>query len=200
MLLQRRVMTIKSDFLGLGSGIAGLSFALKASNYGTVCVVTKRSKEESATLYAQGGIASVLSKDDTFESHIKDTIAAGAGLCKPEVVDMVVKDGPERIEELINLGARFTGTVKSGRMELDLGREGGHSKRRIVHAEDLTGREVEAALIRAVESDPNIKIYENHMEVDLITHSKFIGKTDKDMVWGAYVLDTKTDAAKTFLA
>src|SRR3989337_608353 len=193
-------MTIKSDFLVLGSGIAGLSFALKASNYGTVCVVTKRSKEESATLYAQGGIASVSSKDDTFESHIKDTLNAGAGLCKPEVVDMVVKDGPERIKELINLGVHFTGTIKSGRMELDLGREGGHSKRRIVHAEDLTGREIEAALIRAAEADPNINIYENHIEVDLITHSKFVGKTGEDRVWGAYVLDKKTGTVKTFLA
>ena len=193
-------MTIKSDFLVLGSGIAGLSFALKASNYGTVCVVTKRSKEESATLYAQGGIASVSSKDDTFESHIKDTLNAGAGLCKPEVVDMVVKDGPERIKELINLGVHFTGTVKSGNMELDLAREGGHSKRRIVHAEDLTGREVEAALIRAAEADPNIAIHENHIAVDLITHSKFVGKTEEDRVWGAYVLDKKTNKVKTFLA
>ena len=193
-------MTIKSDFLVLGSGIAGLSFALKASNYGTVCVVTKRSKEESATLYAQGGIASVSSKDDTFESHIKDTLNAGAGLCKPGVVDMVVKDGPERIKELINLGVHFTGTVKSGNMELDLAREGGHSKRRIVHAEDLTGREVEAALIRAAEADPNIAIHENHIAVDLITHSKFVGKTEEDRVWGAYVLDKKTNKVKTFLA
>jgi L-aspartate oxidase len=192
----------RSDFLVIGSGIAGLFFALKAARSGTVSIVTKREMIESATYYAQGGIASVLGKEDTFESHIQDTIDAGAGLCNPEVVEMVVRDGPERIRELIELGVKFTSRVNSGKVELDLGREGGHSKRRIVHAGDLTGREVEEALVKAVRADENIKVYENHMTVDLITHSKFIEKTeeDEDIVWGAYVLDKGSGAIHIFLA
>jgi L-aspartate oxidase len=193
-------LEIRSDFLVIGSGIAGLFFALKAARSGTVSIVTKRELMESATYYAQGGIASVLGKEDTFESHIKDTIDAGAGLCNVEVVEMVVKDGPERIRELMELGVKFTSRVNSGQVELDLGIEGGHSKRRIVHAGDLTGKEVEEALIKAATAEQNIKIYENHMAVDLITHSKFIEEGEEDMVWGAYVLDKGSGEIHTFLA
>jgi L-aspartate oxidase len=193
-------LEIRSDFLVIGSGIAGLFFALKAARSGTVSIVTKRELMESATYYAQGGIASVIGKEDTFESHINDTIDAGAGLCYEEVVEMVVKDGPERIRELIELGVKFTSRVSSGQVELDLGIEGGHSKRRIVHAGDLTGREVEEALINAIRAEENIKVYENYMAVDLITHSKFIKESEEDIVWGAYMLDKGSGEIHTFLA
>ncbi len=193
-------MEIRSDFLVIGSGIAGLTFALKASSHGTVAIVTKRSIRESATYYAQGGIASVLSAEDSFESHINDTISAGDGLCKREVVEMVVRDGPTRIKELIDLGVRFSRRRNGSSVELDLTREGGHSQRRIVHADDLTGKAVEEALIEAIRARENIKVFENYIAIDLITHSKFVGRIDRDVVWGAYVLDKSTGLVHTFLA
>ncbi|MBI5874623.1 MAG: L-aspartate oxidase [Deltaproteobacteria bacterium] len=193
-------MEIRTDFLVIGSGIAGLSFALKAAKLGTVSLVTKREKRESATFYAQGGIASVLSAEDSFEAHVKDTLEAGAGLCHPDIVEMVVKDGPNRIRELMELGASFTKRTVNNNEELDLGKEGGHSKRRIVHAQDMTGREIEEAVLKAVAAEKNITVYENHIAVDLLTHSKFIEKTDEDICWGAYILDKKTGGVHTFLA
>ena len=194
-------MEIKTDFLVIGSGIAGLSFALKAAKCGSVAIVTKREPKESATLYAQGGIASVFSKEDSFTSHIEDTLSAGAGLCKKEIVELVVKHGPESIEELIELGAAFTQKkVSSGETALDLAMEGGHSARRIVHAGDVTGREVEKALLHAIEAADNISIYDDHIAVDLLTHSKFIGETKEEEVWGAYVLSNGTGEVKSFLA
>jgi len=129
-----------SKFLIIGSGIAGLSFALRAAKKGTVNIITKKEAAESSTNYAQGGIATVWSGEDSFESHIEDTHRAGAGLCHPDTVDLVVRDAPAKIRELIDWGVRFT--RRSGKREYDLHREGGHSKRRIFHAEDLTGREV----------------------------------------------------------
>jgi L-aspartate oxidase len=188
----------KSDFLVIGSGIAGLDFALKAAKSGTVAILTKRNISESATFYAQGGIASVLSEEDTFDSHIKDTLYAGAGLCDPEIVELVVKDGPARINELIELGVKFS--ERAAGNGFDLGKEGGHSKRRIVHAADLTGRAVEQALVDAVRSNPNITVYENHIAVDLISHSKFVASAEKESVWGAYALDKATGRVNTFLA
>ena len=193
-------LEIKSDFLVIGSGVAGLYFSLKAAKYGTVSIVTKREKRESSTLYAQGGIASVLSREDSFDAHIKDTLEAGAGLCHPDVVEMVVKDGPNRILELMELGAHFTKRVVNNIEELDLGKEGGHSKRRIVHAADMTGKEVEEVLLKTVEAQKNITIYENHIGIDLITHSKFVKRLDGDACWGAYVLDKKRGEIHTFLA
>ncbi|HBR16350.1 MAG: L-aspartate oxidase [Deltaproteobacteria bacterium RIFCSPLOWO2_12_FULL_43_16] len=202
-------MEIKSDFLVIGSGVAGISFALKAAKFGTVSIVTKREKRESATFYAQGGIASVLSVDDSFDAHVKDTIEAGAGLCHQNIVEMVVKDGPNRIQELMELGARFTKRMVNNIEELDLGKEGGHSKRRIVHAQDMTGQEIEEALLKAVEAEKNITIYENHIAVDLITHSKFVKnmslqalsrEQNGDTCWGAYILNKKTGEVRTFLA
>ena len=184
-------MEVKSDFLVIGSGVAGISFALKAAKFGTVSLVTKREKRESATFYAQGGIASVLSAEDSFEAHVKDTLEAGAGLCHPNIVEMVVRDGPNRIRELMELGARFTKRMVNNIEELDLGREGGHSKRRIVHAKDMTGQEIEEALLKAVEAEKNITIYENHIAIDLITHSKFVEKLNGDTCWGAYILNKK---------
>ncbi|MFQ5465353.1 MAG: L-aspartate oxidase [Thermodesulfobacteriota bacterium] len=187
-------MKKRSDFLVIGTGIAGLSFALKAARAGTVTLVTKRDTKESATYYAQGGIASVLGHDDTFDSHIRDTTEAGCGLCHPEIVDMVVREAPRMIEELISIGVEFTRGASAGADDgaLDLGREGGHARRRIVHAGDITGREVEKALIARAGADGNITVLEDHMAVDLLTHSKLTGERGGERVWGAYVLDKST--------
>ena len=196
-------MNIKSDFLVIGSGIAGLTFALKAAEKGTVTLVTKGSLSESATFYAQGGIASVFAGDDSFESHIKDTITVGDGLSKSKVVEAVIKGGPERIKELMELGVKFTEKSGTDNHELDLGKEGGHSNRRIVHAEDFTGRAVSLALIKAVKEHSNISIYEEHLAADLITHTKFVdtrGYKGEERVWGAYVLDKYTSKIHTMTA
>src|SRR5881394_3075876 len=163
------------DFVVLGSGIAGLTFALKVAPHGRVAIVTKKNRAESNTNYAQGGIAAVTSKEDSFEMHVRDTLEAGAGLCKEPVVRTIVEEGPARIEELIRLGMKFSereaDKARGGR-ELDLGREGGHSKRRILHAKDVTGREIERALLAAIAADPNIHILEDHIAIDLITTQK----------------------------
>lgn len=195
-------MKKRSDFLVVGTGIAGLSFALKAANAGTVTLVTKRETKESATYYAQGGIASVLSKEDTFESHIKDTISAGGGLCDPDVVELVVREGPDMIKELISIGVEFSSRkeIKAGETVFDLGKEGGHSKRRIVHAGDLTGMAIEEALISTAHKHKNIKILENHIAVDLLTHTKFVGHTERQKVWGAYVLDKNSGEIHPYTA
>ncbi len=157
------------DFLVIGSGIAGLSFALKASVLGSVCVVTKKSEIDTATNLAQGGVAAVFDKDDSFEEHIKDTLDAGAGLCDESVVRMVVESGPDRVRELMRLGVDFVCGKKG---ELSLGREGGHSRRRVAHAFDLTGREIERALVDSVGGCTNVAIFENHMCVDLLLANK----------------------------
>ena len=164
-------MEIKSDYLIIGSGIAGLSLALKAASIGTVSLITKKETMDTSTNYAQGGIASVLDSEDSFDFHIKDTLVSGAGLSQHEIVRMVVTNGPDMIRGLISLGVQFS---RDKSRELDLTREGGHSKRRIVHTKDLTGKEVEKRLIQNAEKEKNITIYENHMSIDLITTSKFI--------------------------
>src|SRR3954451_9872380 len=136
------------DYVVIGSGIAGLSFALKAASRGSVAIITKSMKAESNTAYAQGGIASVTSPEDTFELHVRDTLTAGAGLCDEEVVRDIVTDGPARIQELIEMGVQFDERENGPSAgELDLTREGGHSKRRILHTRDITGREIERALL-----------------------------------------------------
>ena len=163
------------DFLILGSGIAGLTFALKVAPHGRVAIITKKNRAESNTNYAQGGIAAVTSKEDSFELHVRDTLQAGAGLCKEEVVRTIVREGPERIAELIELGMKFSEREvpgPNGARELDLGREGGHSKRRILHAKDVTGREIERALLSAIAQRPSIEIFEDHIAIDLITTQK----------------------------
>src|SRR5438105_10562756 len=167
------------DFLVLGSGIAGLTFALKVAPHGRVAIITKKDRAESNTNYAQGGIAAVTSKEDSFEMHVRDTLEAGAGLCKEDVVRSIIEQGPARIAELIELGMRFSEreVTQSGGRELDLGKEGGHSKRRILHAKDVTGREIERALLAAVAAQPNIQIFENHIAIDLITSDK-LGEQD----------------------
>jgi L-aspartate oxidase len=190
------------DFLILGSGIAGLSFALKVAPRGRVAIVTKKDRAESNTNYAQGGIASVTSKEDSFESHVRDTLAAGAGLCKEAVVRTIVEEGPARIAELIELGMKFSerdAPAEDGGRELDLGKEGGHSKRRILHAKDVTGREIERALLAAAARQPNIEIFENHVAIDLITSQK-IGSGGGNRCLGAYVFDKRAGRVWTFTA
>lgn len=186
----------------LGSGIAGLSFALKAARQGRVAIVTKKSKAESNTNYAQGGIAAVTSREDSFEIHVRDTLEAGAGLCHEKVVRTIVEEGPPRIAELIDLGMKFSEREHNGLRELDLGREGGHSKRRILHAKDVTGREIERALLAAIAAQPNIEIFENHFAIDLIVTRKLQGKgaSPVNRCLGAYVLDKRTQTVDTFAA
>ena len=196
-------MEIKSDFLIIGSGIAGLSLALKLSETGTVSVVTKRDASESATLYAQGGVAAVMSPEDSFEEHIQDTIRAGAGLCKKEVVTKVIKEGPESIRQLIDQGASFSKTDDGN---FDLGKEGGHTKRRVLHASDFTGREIMNALTSSVARDKNITLYEDHIAIDLITTSNFTsrsggsGKSGKNRCLGSYVLNKTKKRVDSFVA
>ncbi|MBI5483343.1 MAG: L-aspartate oxidase [Deltaproteobacteria bacterium] len=188
-------MRIESDFLVIGSGIAGLSYALQAADHGNVAIVTKRDISESATKYAQGGIASVFSAEDSFDAHIEDTLVAGAGICHEDVVRMVVEEGPQTIRNLIEWGVKFTtnGTV------YDLTREGGHSARRILHAEDITGREIERALVEEVSRHPNIKIYEHHIAIDLVTSAKTERRQlEQNRCLGAYVLDINNDRVITF--
>ena len=197
-------MEIKTDYLVIGTGIAGLTFALQASKSGTVSIVTKKEKMEASTNYAQGGIASVFDLDDSFELHIKDTIESGDGLCNEKIVKMVVNDGPERIRELMERGVSFS-RRPDDEGGLDLGMEGGHSRRRIVHTKDRTGGEVERVLLQSAEENKNITIYEDHMAIDLITKSKMIKRgiiasETTESCWGAYVLDAKGENVITFLA
>ncbi len=203
---------IRSDFLIIGSGIAGLSLALKVADFGEVVLVTKKEVVESNTNLAQGGIASVFGDTDSFDLHIQDTLAAGAGLCHPDVVAMVVKEGPGRIRELMELGVSFSllkGEKTDGSagvpIPFHLGQEGGHSRKRIVHAYDMTGREVEQTLVRRVKNHPRIRLYENHVAVDLITVSTrmkrgIITTTHEDFCCGAYVLERESTRVKTFSA
>lgn len=190
------------DFLVLGSGIAGLFFAIKAAKYGKVAIITKKDKAESSTNYAQGGIAAVITQDDSFELHVRDTLVAGAGLCKEDVVRQIVQEAPDCIKELINLGIQFDSAgekKENGTLEYDLGREGGHSKRRILHAKDTTGREVEQRLLEVISKEPNVHIYENHIAIDLITTKK-LGLPGKNRCIGAYVLNKQTGEVISFSA
>lgn len=189
-----------SDFLVIGSGLAGLAFALKAAQSGSVTVLTKDRLPESATAYAQGGIASVWSAEDSFEEHSQDTMVAGAGLCHADIVDLVVREGPERIRELIALGTNFSLRHGSEDQEYDLGREGGHSHRRILHATDATGREIMRALVAAVRQRSNIVVLERHLAVDLLVDAKFDASITSPSCWGAYVLDLDAGVVKSFQA
>jgi len=190
------------DFLVIGSGIAGLCFAIKAGRFGSVALLSKRDRTEGNTFYAQGGIAAVTSKDDSIENHVRDTLEAGAGLCKEEVVKTIVSEGPLRIRELIEWGVHFTereGMDTNNGPEYDLGQEGGHSKRRILHVDDATGRELVRVLTSVADQNPNIKFFEHHFAIDLITTIK-LGWDMPNRCIGAYVLDCKTKTIKTFLA
>ena len=188
-------MAFTTDFLIIGTGISGLSFALKAANIGRVAIVTKKAKVDTATNLAQGGIAAVLSEEDSFALHIADTLRSGDGLCREEVVRMVIENGPDRIKELIDIGVHFK-TSERDSSHLDLGKEGGHSARRIAHALDLTGREIESALLHRAAENPNIRLLENHIAVDLLIGSRAgvtpTGSNYDDLCLGAYVLDRQT--------
>ena len=187
------------DFLVIGSGLAGLTFALKVAPHGRVAVVTKDRLPESATEYAQGGIASVWSPEDSFADHARDTIIAGAGLCHEDVVELVVREGPERVQELIRLGTRFD-TKNDSDQDYDLGQEGGHSHRRILHASDATGHEIMRALLAAVREEENITIFERHLAIDLLVDAKFDPRVRQPQCWGAYVLDIATGDIVRFQA
>jgi len=187
-----------SDFLVIGAGIAGLSFALRAARHGSVTVITKGDAMESNTAWAQGGIASVLPEafrdpGDSVESHIADTLDAGAGLCHEAAVRAIIADGADAIEDLISYGVSFD---KQGDGFM-LGKEGGHSHRRILHAKDTTGREIARALVEAARKTPNLKLVEHHFVIDLVTTAK-LGAVSDDRVIGAYVLDGTTNEVKVF--
>ncbi len=187
-----------SDFLVIGAGIAGLSFALRAAKHGKVTILTKGKAEESNTAWAQGGIASVLppglrAEGDSVESHVADTLDAGAGLCNEEVVRRIIEEGDDTIEDLLSYGVRFD---KEGDHFM-LGKEGGHSHRRILHARDTTGREVARALLESARREPNITLLENHFVIDLITSAR-LGAVSTDRVLGAYVLQRETGEVTVF--
>lgn len=195
-------MSERHDAIVVGSGIGGLSFALSLARMGmSIAVITKKTGSESNTNWAQGGIACVTDGGDDFDSHVKDTLAAGDGLCDVDVVRHIVERGPARVAELIQWGVRFE-NGPDGRP--DLGREGGHSKRRILHARDMTGRAIESALLRAVSAAPGVRMLEHHLAIDLITRSKLDARTPMggkdDRVLGVHVLDTKSGTVRTMAA
>lgn len=195
-------MEIKTDFLVIGSGIAGLTFALKAARYGEVTIITKKAMMDTSTNLAQGGIAAVLGTDDSIDLHIADTLRSGDGLSHFDVVKLVIEQAPERIKELVDIGVQFT-KRPNNQTHFDLGKEGGHSRRRIVHARDLTGQEIESALIAKTRENPGITTYENHIAVDLITKGKLLkekGLENQETCFGAYVLDQETGLIDTFRA
>ena len=190
------------DYIVVGSGIAGLTFALKVAPQGRVAIVTKKELAEANTHYAQGGIAAVTKPTDSLDLHVADTLRAGAGLCRESVVQTIVEEGPARVQELIDLGMEFTreDTISpDGERFYSLGKEGGHSKRRVLHAKDATGREVMRALLAAIERAPNISVFEDHMAIDLIATGKLGHEGDNRCV-GAFVLNRATGEVHTFAA
>ncbi|MCU0609845.1 MAG: L-aspartate oxidase, partial [Chitinispirillaceae bacterium] len=184
------------DFLVIGSGIAGLCFAIHASKYGSVALITKKQDSESNTNYAQGGIACVLDSHDSFQRHIADTLTSGRGLSDPEAVQILVEEGPARIRELVEWGVAFSPAARADNpLGLDLGKEGGHSFSRIVHARDLTGKAVEETLLHLIRGNPQITLYEHHFAVELLTnHHLRASKGPAIRCYGAYVLDTVANA------
>jgi L-aspartate oxidase len=192
---------IKVDFLVIGSGIAGLYFALKAAEHGSVLVITKSNEDESNTKYAQGGIAAVTDPGDTFEKHVNDTLIAGDGLCREDVVRMVIAEGPQRIKELIAWGADFD---KKDSGEFDLAKEGGHSESRILHFKDITGLEIERKLLDQIRKHPNIKIQTHFFAIDIITQHHLGEQVKKDTegitCFGVYALNAISGAVNTILS
>jgi len=185
------------DFLIVGSGVAGLSFALRVALKGSVAVITKKKDSESNTNYAQGGIASVIKPRDSFANHIKDTLQTGCGLSHPDVVKKIIERGPHAIQNLLTLGVDFSYSGRERALKsLDVGREGGHSENRVVHAADYTGREVESRLIAAVKADPNIDLFEDHLAAELLVES--VG--GKKVCYGCRVFDAETEEIETFVA
>jgi L-aspartate oxidase len=191
-------MKEKYDFLVIGSGLAGLTYALKVADFGRVALVSKTKLEESNTYYAQGGIAAVTHSPDTYQKHVTDTLVAGDGLCNKEVVEMVISEAPERINELIKWGTEFDKTPDG---EYDLAKEGGHSEKRILHHKDNTGYEIQRALIKQIRKKKSIKVLDHHFAIDLITqhHLGFHVVRDRTDIecYGIYVLDRRTKNIKT---
>lgn len=190
------------DFLVIGSGIAGLSFALKAAKHGKVLIVTKANADESNTKYAQGGVAVVVDKqEDSFEKHIEDTLIAGDGLCDKEVVEVVVKEGPERIQEIIDYGTSFDMTNQG---MFDLAKEGGHSESRVLHYKDITGFEIERALLAKVQENSNIEVLTHYFAVELITQhhlGEFVDRRSPDITcYGIYALNTENNNVEKIVA
>jgi len=194
-------MAEQTDFLVIGSGIAGLTFALKAAKKGKVYLISKVGIDETNTKYAQGGIASVMYHPDSFEKHVRDTIEAGHGFCNEEVVRMVVSEAPERIRELVSIGVKFD---RNSDGRYDLAREGGHTEHRILHHKDNTGEIIQKTLSERVRKHPNIKVYEKHFAVDLITQhhlGELVNRTRKDIrCFGAYIFDTESEKVSTVLS
>src|SRR5260370_22926085 len=188
-------MRHQHDFLVLGSGIAGLSFALRAARHGSVAVLAKRGRGETNTAYARGGIAAVFGPPDSFDQHIEDTLTAGAGLCREEAVRITVTEGPARVRELIELGAEFTRDASP--FGYHLTREGGHSQRRVVHAADLTGHEVERTLLQAA-AEAGVQFFDEHHGIDLILASRLGAQSER--VLGAYALDMRSGEVHSFVA
>ncbi|CAM1351415.1 L-aspartate oxidase [Tenacibaculum insulae] len=193
---------LKTDYLVIGSGIAGLTFSVKIAEKfpeKSITIITKTTEEESNTKYAQGGVAVVLNDEkDSFKKHIKDTLIAGDGLCDEKIVEMVVTEGPKRLQELINWGANFDIDKKGN---FDLGKEGGHSEYRVVHHKDITGFEIEKSLLKRAHQLPNITILAHHFAVDLITNHQLVKiKSAKNSCYGAYVLNQKNGAIFTLQA
>ena len=189
------------DFLVIGSGLAGLSFALKAAPYGKVCIVSKTAMNETNTRYAQGGIAAVMDSNDSCEKHVTDTLFAGDGFCDEMVVRMVVREGPAQIMQLVKWGTRFD-TTDAG--DFDLAREGGHSQHRVLHHKDNTGFEIQRALSEMAQKNPNIDILENHFAVDVITQhhlGRLVKRYHSDIdCYGAYLLDINTNRTFAMLS
>lgn len=189
------------DFLVIGTGIAGLSFALKAAKYGKVCIVAKNQADETATKYAQGGIAAVMYTPDTYEKHIQDTLIAGDDLNDEKAVRITITEAPERIKELIELGVDFD---KNASGQYDLAKEGGHSEFRVLHHKDQTGLEIEETLLERARENENIEIFENHFTIEIITQhhlGEYVNRRTPDITcYGAYVLDVKNNSIDTILA
>lgn len=188
------------DVLIIGSGAAGLSLAIKLADHANVAVISKEALIEGATLYAQGGVSAVLDERDSIESHLEDTLVTGSGLCDPEIVRFVVERAEKSIDWLVNQGVDFTRTneTEDGKSPFHLHKEGGHSHRRIIHAADATGKEIETTLEARVRAHPNIDVFEHHIAVDLITSRK-LGQSDNRCL-GAYILDVLADKVKVFSA
>ena len=187
------------DFLVIGSGLAGMHYALRVADAGEVAIITKRRASDSATDWAQGGIAAVQSPEDSFDAHIQDTLDAGAGLCHEETVKFVVERGPDAIDALRKNGVEFDPPRTPGSGEYDLTREGGHSQRRILHKADATGREIERSLLARVRNHPRISLFEDHCAIDLITATK-LGRTGVNRALGAYVLEASTGEVHAYTA